>query len=101
MGFEYVNMLCEIIKSALPEQEANKACRLAEWGIPVIPYRVIEESNGKKRVVPALTKYRQIQRKTQDELGEEFWVWLRQEWENSLKKGVDGGVYSSGQYQAI
>ena len=54
----------------------------AAAGIPVIPYRVINDDGG-KRVVPALSKYPQWLCKPQDELGEEFWHWLLNEWKQA------------------
>ena len=77
-----VSMLCGVIKNTLEERDAEQACRLVEWGIPVIPYRTITNSKGEKQVVPALGKYKEW---INQEPSPEFWEWLVKQWEYAEK----------------
>jgi len=79
---DYVSMLCGVIKNTLKERDAEQACRLVEWGIPVIPYHTIINKKGEKQVVPTLWKYKEWM---YQETTPEFWQWLVNQWEYAEK----------------
>ena len=81
----YKNSICEIIKATVSNWQAERVCELLEWDIPVIPYYTIR-NNEKVKIIPALSKYQQWLRKPPDELTEDFWKWLYEEWKRSKEK---------------